>query len=79
MLLRWRTAETANVYHMRSKNAQLTHKNVAIPLQDQTSNNLRKRGHCAAVSAQGRLTERPRTAATSVASRSALVNLHGRI
>ena len=34
---------------------------------------LRKLGHCAAVSAHGRLTERPGTAATRVASRSALV------
>ena len=31
--------------------------NVAFTLQDQTSKNLRKGGHCATVSAQGRLTE----------------------
>ena len=58
---------------MRSKNEQLTHTNVILTLQDQTSKNLQKLGHCAAVSAQGRVTERPGTAATSVASRSALV------
>jgi len=67
------TAETAKVYRMLSKNEQLAHKNMVFMPQDQTSNTLRKRGHCAAVSAHGRLTERRGTAATSVASRFALV------
>jgi len=72
MLWRWRTAETAKMYHMWSKNEQLTHKNVVFLLQDQTSKNLRKRGHCATLSVQGRL-KKAGAAATSVASRSALV------
>ena len=67
------TAETAKVYRMLSKNEQLANKDMVFMPQDQTSNTLRKRGYCAAVSAHGRLTERPGTAAKSVASRSALV------
>jgi len=67
------TAETAKVNCMRSTNEQLAHRNMVFMPQDQTSNTLRELGHCAAVSAHGRLTERPGTAARSLVSRSALV------